>query len=79
MPKLKIVFYFSEQPSILKIFANGIHYYLLKQTLNANKARNFCGSRFPKGDLAEIDTTEKLEAIKQLYINNFGLSKKFNS
>ena len=35
-------------------------------------ARSFCGKRFPKGDLAKIDTTDKIRLLKELFISSFG-------
>ena len=35
-------------------------------------ARRYCGEKYPRGDLSEIDTTEKLNIAKQLYIDLYG-------
>ena len=40
------------------------------------EARRYCGMHFPKGDLAEIDTVEKIQAITNLYLANYDSGKK---
>ena len=49
---------------------NGVRYYLLKKDMTHQEARFYCGKRFPKGDLMEIDTKEKIEITKDLYFDN---------
>ena len=70
------MFSLSEQPIKTKIYADGIHYYLINLEKGVRKARDYCGKRFPKGDLAEIDSIEKIQTIKKLYLSNHNEGKK---
>ena len=76
LPYDTLLYFISEQPTVIKSYSNGIHYYLIKRSATSRGARIYCGNRFPKGNLAEIDTPEKIKAIRQLYISNFGSGKK---
>ena len=40
--------------------------------MTPNDARLYCGNTFPKGDLMEVDTEEKVRLAKQLYFENKG-------
>ena len=56
----------------MKIEVNGTHYYYLPIGYTQNQARKFCGDKFPKGDLIQIDTIEKIEIARQIYFMNLG-------
>ena len=70
--------FFSEKPSPMRGKSNDIYYYIIKKSLTFTDGRSFCGTHFPKGDLAEIDTTQKINAIKRLIIASYGRSKNPN-
>ena len=47
---------------------NGVYYYYIKRLSNLRIAREFCGNRFPKGDLVEVDTDEKIAIVKDMIL-----------
>ena len=51
---------------------NGIYYYMVESIALRPNARLACGNLYPQGDLAEIDTTEKLTFLRQMVLDKYG-------
>ena len=60
-------FTYLEQPSSHSYYENGLYYYLVLEKNIYADATVYCGKKFPKGTLAEIDTLEKLTAVYNIY------------
>ena len=67
---------FLEQPTKYKSYENGFHYYIIRLEKMAIEAREYCVKTFPKGDLAEIDTVEKIMAINKLISIHYSHPRK---
>ena len=46
-----------------------------KAFTDLNRARILCGRQYPKGDLAEINTVNKIFAIKEMITSQYGPGK----
>ena len=54
----------------MKAELNGTHYYFIRLPYTHSEARMYCGDKYPKGDLMEIDSSEKIKIARQLVFEN---------
>ena len=66
------IFFLIEQPTPMRRELNGTYYYMFENLDLRMDARRACGYYYPQGDLAEIDTPEKLNFLRQMIVEKYG-------
>ena len=68
--KTQSFFLFPEKGTSNRVEIDGFYYYLMINKQTPSSARKYCGSKLPKGDLAQIKTAKQLLEIKKLMAKN---------